>query len=237
MRFAVVQFAGSAGGRDAVHALTRAFGQEASLIWHQDGDLAGADAVILPGGSSYGDHLRKGALALTSPIIERIQAFAASGGLVLGIGNGFQILCEAGLLPGALIQNRSLRFLSDSVFLRTATRRSPFTRSIPVGRVLRLPIAHGAGCFFADPETVAALRAKDQILWEYSNASGNSTDDSNPNGSIQNIAGVCNSRRNVAGLMPHPERACDAVLGNEDGRLIFDGVLAYLRDHAPLPAR
>ena len=237
MRFAVVQFAGSGGGRDAVHALRKAFGQEASLVWHQDGDLAGADAVILPGGFGYGDHLRCGSLALSSPIIERIQNFAASGGLVLGIGNGFQVLCESGLLPGALIQNRSLRFVSDSVFLRTATRRSPFTRAIPGGRVLRLPIAHGAGCYFAEPETLATLRSKDQILWEYSNASGNSTDEANPNGSIQNIAGVCNSRRNVAGLMPHPERACDSTLGNEDGRLIFDGVLAYLRDHTALRVR
>lgn len=237
MRFAIIQFPGTSGDRDAAQALNQGFGQETSLVWHADGDLAGVDAVVLPGGASFGDCLRCGAVARWSPIMEKIQAFAASGGLVLGIGNGFQILCEAGLLPGVLIRNRSLQFVSDTVFLRTATRRSPFTRAIPGGRVLRLPIAHGSGCYYADPETLASLRAKDQVLWEYSNLAGNSTDESNPNGSVQNIAGICNSRRNVAGLMPHPERACDPVLGHADGRLIFEGVLAYLRDHAALRAR
>lgn len=232
MRFAVLQFPGSHGDPDVLHALRRVLGQDATRVWHRDTSLGGADAVVVPGGFSFGDHLRAGAIARFSPVMEAVQNHAAQGGLVLGIGNGFQILCEAGLLPGALLRNRSLRFQCESVYLRTVTRRSPFTRAIPAGRIVRIPIAHGAGCYYADPETLAALRAKDQVLWEYSTASGHPSDDANPNGSLQNIAGLCNARRNVAGLMPHPERACEAILGNEDGRMIFDGILAYLRERA-----
>lgn len=232
MRFAVIQFPASNCDQDAVHAVRHVLGQDADLVWHKETSLAGADAVIVPGGFSYGDYLRCGAIARFSPVMQAVQQFATSGGLVLGICNGFQVLCEAGLLPGALIRNRSLQFRCEQVYLRTVTRRSPFTRAIPGGRILRIPIAHGDGCYYADTETLATLRAKDQILWEYANASGNPTDDANPNGSVQNIAGICNARRNVAGLMPHPERACEAILGGDDGRLIFDGILAYLREHA-----
>jgi phosphoribosylformylglycinamidine synthase len=232
MRFAVIQFPASNCDQDAVHALRNILGQDADLVWHKETSLAGADAVVVPGGFSYGDYLRCGAIARFSPVMQAVQQFASNGGIVLGICNGFQVLCEAGLLPGALIRNRSLQFRCEQVYLRTVTRRSPFTRAIPGGRILRIPIAHGDGCYFADTETLATLRAKDQILWEYANASGNPTDDANPNGSVQNIAGICNARRNVAGLMPHPERACEPILGGEDGRLIFDGILAYLREHA-----
>jgi len=232
MRFAVIQFPASNCDQDAVHALRHVLGQDADLVWHKETSLAGADAVIVPGGFSYGDYLRCGAIARFSPVMQAVQQFAAHGGIVLGICNGFQVLCEAGLLPGALIRNRSLQFRCEQVFLRTVTRRSPFTRAIPGGRILRIPIAHGDGCYFADPETLATFRAKDQILWEYANAAGNRTDDANPNGSLQNIAGICNARRNVAGLMPHPERACEPILGGDDGRLIFDGIIAYLREHA-----
>jgi phosphoribosylformylglycinamidine synthase len=232
MRFAVIQFPASNCDQDAVHALRNILGQDADLVWHKETSLAGADAVVVPGGFSYGDYLRCGAIARFSPVMQAVQQFASNGGIVLGICNGFQVLCEAGLLPGALIRNRSLQFRCEQVYLRTVTRRSPFTRAIPGGRILRIPIAHGDGCYFADTETLATLRAKDQILWEYANAAGNPTDDANPNGSVQNIAGICNARRNVAGLMPHPERACEPILGGEDGRLIFDGILAYLREHA-----
>lgn len=232
MRFAVIQFPASNCDQDAIHALRNILGQDADLVWHKETSLAGADAVVVPGGFSYGDYLRCGAIARFSPVMQAVQQFASNGGIVLGICNGFQVLCEAGLLPGALIRNRSLQFRCEQVYLRTVTRRSPFTRAIPGGRILRIPIAHGDGCYFADTETLATLRAKDQILWEYANAAGNPTDDANPNGSVQNIAGICNARRNVAGLMPHPERACEPILGGEDGRLIFDGILAYLRERA-----
>ncbi|MGE3310215.1 MAG: phosphoribosylformylglycinamidine synthase subunit PurQ [Limisphaerales bacterium] len=230
MRFAVIQFPASNCDQDAVHALRNVLGQEADLVWHKETTIGGADAVIVPGGFSYGDYLRCGAIARFSPVMQAVQQFAEDGGIVLGICNGFQVLCEAGLLPGALIRNRSLQFRCEQVFLRTATRRSPFTRAIPAGRVLRIPIAHGDGCYFADPETLAALRANDQVLWEYANSAGNPVDDANPNGSVGNIAGICNARRNVAGLMPHPERACETILGGDDGRFVFDGIIAYLRD-------
>lgn len=232
MRFAVIQFPASNCDQDAVHALRHVFGQDADYVWHKDTDLQGADAVIVPGGFSYGDYLRCGAIARFSPVMQSVQQFAQAGGLVLGICNGFQVLCEAGLLPGALIRNRSLQFRCEHVHLRTVSRQSPFSRAIPEGRLLRIPIAHGEGCYFADAPTLAQLRANDQILWEYADASGEVTDDANPNGSVQNIAGVCNATRNVAGLMPHPERACEPILGSDDGRLVFDGMLAALRERS-----
>lgn len=236
MRFAVIQFPASNCDQDARHVLRHVFRQHADFVWHKDTDLRGADVVIVPGGFSYGDYLRCGAIARFSPVMQSVQRFAADGGLVLGICNGFQVLCEAGLLPGALIRNRSLQFRCEHVYLQTATRRSPFTQAIPEGRVLRLPIAHGEGCFFADPPTLEALRANDQILWQYVDAQGALTDAANPNGSLLNIAGICNDRRNVAGLMPHPERACEAVLGSDDGRFIFDSILAALRQRTAAAA-
>lgn len=203
-------------------------GQSARLVWHKDNSLSGFDAVLVPGGFSYGDYLRTGAIARFSPIMQAVQAFAAAGGPVLGICNGFQILCEAGLLPGALIRNRSIQFRCENVFLKSPTVDSPFTNRIPAGKLLRVPIAHGEGCYFADEQTIAQLKANNQILWQYVNASGEATETANPNGSVCNIAGVCNKARNVAGLMPHPERASESVLGCEDGRLILESLVAWL---------
>jgi phosphoribosylformylglycinamidine synthase len=228
MRFAVLQFPASNCDQDAVHAL-RVLGHQADYVWHKDTTLGSVDAVIIPGGFSYGDYLRTGAIARFSPIMTAVQQFAAEGGLVLGICNGFQILCEAGLLPGALIRNRSLQFRCEYVFLKTATFNSPFTCAIPAGKLLRIPVAHGEGCYYADPATLASLQANDQILWQYCDAQGQLTEAANPNGSLLNIAGVCNAKRNVAGLMPHPERACEAILGSEDGRYIFDSMIRTLQ--------
>jgi phosphoribosylformylglycinamidine synthase len=229
MNFAVLQFPGSNCDQDCVHVLKDVLGHSARLLWHKETSLGDADAVFIPGGFSYGDYLRTGAIARFSPVMQAVQQFAANGGLVLGICNGFQILCEAGLLPGALVRNRSLQFRCENIFLKTATSNSPFTNQVPDGKLLRIPIAHGEGCYFADPETVAKLRASDQILWQYCDANGQLTDSANPNGSVNNIAGVCNPARNVAGLMPHPERASEALLGCEDGLLVFKSLIHYLQ--------
>lgn len=207
MNFAVLQFPASNCDQDAVHALRHVLGHSARLLWHKETSLGDADAVIVPGGFSYGDYLRTGAIARFSPVMGAVQNFAANGGLVLGICNGFQILCEAGLLPGALIRNRALQLRCENVFLKTLTTDSPFTNRVAAGQLLRLPIAHGEGCYFADEETLGRLKAGNQILWQYVSAIGELTDAANPNGSLLNIAGICNERRNVAGLMPHPERA------------------------------
>jgi phosphoribosylformylglycinamidine synthase subunit PurQ / glutaminase len=233
MNFAVLQFPGSNGDQDVVHALRNVLGQQADLLWHKEASLGGADAVVVPGGFSYGDYLRTGAIARFSPVMEAVQRFAAEGGLVLGICNGFQILCEAGLLPGALIRNRSLQFRCEHIFLKTATADSPFTNRVPPDKLLRLPIAHGEGCYFADAETLARVQANNQVLWRYVNAEGQATEGANPNGSLDNIAGICNERRNVAGLMPHPERASEAILGCADGRLILESMIEGLK---PKPA-
>ncbi|MEW6303621.1 MAG: phosphoribosylformylglycinamidine synthase subunit PurQ [Verrucomicrobiota bacterium] len=228
MNFAVLQFPASNCDQDAIHAV-RVLGHSARYVWHKDSSLGDADAVIVPGGFSYGDYLRCGAIARFSPVMQAVKQFADNGGLVIGICNGFQILTEAGLLPGALIRNRSLQFRCEHIFLKTITHDSPFTCNIPQGKLLRVPIAHGEGCFFADAETIARLRAGNQILWQYVNSEGELTDDANPNGAVENIAGICNDRRNVAGLMPHPERACEAMLGSDDGRLIFDSMIRSLQ--------
>jgi phosphoribosylformylglycinamidine synthase subunit PurQ / glutaminase len=228
MNFAVLQFPGSNCDQDVVHVLRNVLGRSARLLWHKEQSLGDAQAVIVPGGFSYGDYLRTGAIARFSPVMQAVQAFAAAGGPVLGICNGFQILCEAGLLPGALIRNRSLQFRCEHVFLKTATADSPFTDRIPPGRLLRVPIAHGEGCYFADEEALAKLKAGNQILWRYVNAQGEATEAANPNGSLDNIAGICNQARNVAGLMPHPERASEALLGCADGRLIFESLVHAL---------
>lgn len=230
MRFAVLQFPASNCDQDVIHALREVLGQDAYLVWHRDADLRSPDAVVIPGGFSYGDYLRCGAIARFSPVMQGVHAFAQSGGLVLGICNGFQVLCEAGLLPGALIRNRSLQFRCEQVFLDTATRRSPFTRAVPEGRILRIPIAHGEGCYYADDSTLEQLRANDQILWRYCDRHGALVDHANPNGSLLHIAGICNRARNVAGLMPHPDRACDLLLGSADGRLIFESMIAELEE-------
>ena len=228
MNFAVLQFPASNCDQDALHVVQNVLGHSARLLWHKENSLAGFDAVIIPGGFSYGDYLRTGAIARFSPIMQAVQTFAAQGGPVLGICNGFQILCEAGLLPGALIRNRSLQFRCEHIFLKTAAHDSPFTNKIPEGKLLRVPIAHGEGCYFADDATLEKLQANRQILWQYVNAAGEPTDQSNPNGSLQNIAGICNEARNVAGLMPHPERASEPLLGSADGLLVFESLAAWL---------
>ena len=232
MNFVVLQFPASNCDQDAIHALRDVLGHSARYVWHKETSLGDADAVIVPGGFSYGDYLRCGAIARFSPVMQAVQQFAVNGGLVLGICNGFQVLCEAGLLSGALIRNRSLQFRCEEVYLKTLTTDSPFTNRIPEGKLLKIPIAHGEGCYFADEETLNKLQANKQILWQYCNANGEVSEQANPNGSLWNIAGICNERRNVAGLMPHPERACEAILGSADGRLIFEGLIHALKSKA-----
>jgi phosphoribosylformylglycinamidine synthase len=232
MNFAVLQFPASNCDQDAVHAIRNVLGHSARLVWHKENTLGDADAVIVPGGFSYGDYLRTGAIARFSPIMQAVQEFAAQGGPVLGICNGFQILCEAGLLPGALIRNRSLQFRCEPVFLKTLNRGTIFTASIPQDKILRVPIAHGEGCYFADPDQLKQLQANNQILWQYVNEQGEATDIANPNGSLLNIAGISNERGNVAGLMPHPERASEPLLGSEDGRLIFESLVQGVQSGA-----
>ena len=233
MNFVVLQFPASNCDQDAVHVLRHVLGHSARLLWHKETSLGDADAVVIPGGFSYGDYLRTGAIARFSPVMQAVQTFAANGGPVLGICNGFQILCEAGLLPGALIRNRSLQFRCEHVFLKTITPDSPFTGQVPQDKLLRVPIAHGEGCYFADAETLAKLNADHRILWRYVNAEGAATEQANPNGSLENIAGICNEGRNVAGLMPHPERASEPLLGSADGRLIFESLIHWRQ---PKPA-
>jgi phosphoribosylformylglycinamidine synthase len=236
MNFGVLQFPASNCDQDALHVLKNVMGHSARFIWHKQASLGDVDAIVIPGGFSYGDYLRTGAIARFSPVMGAVQTFAANGGLVLGICNGFQILCEAGLLPGALIRNRSLQFRCEHVFLRTETTDSPFTNQIPAGKLLRVPIAHGEGCYFADEVTLAKLKTNNQILWRYVNAKGDVTEAANPNGSLDNIAGICNESRNVVGLMPHPERASEALLGSADGRLIFDSLLHALESRKAVAA-
>ena len=229
MRFAVLQFPASNCDQDCVHAI-RVLGHGADFVWHKDTSLGKADAVIIPGGFSYGDYLRCGAIARFSPVMQAVKQFADDGGFILGVCNGFQILCEAGLLPGALIRNRDLQFHCEQVFLKTNHHDTPFSCTIPAGQPLKIPIAHGEGCYFADEATLASLQTNNQILWQYCDADENITDAANPNGSLLNIAGICNGRRNVAGLMPHPDRASEAILGSADGRLIFESMIHTLQD-------
>jgi phosphoribosylformylglycinamidine synthase len=238
MNFVVLQFPGSNCDQDCVHVLKNVLGQSARLRWHKERSLGDADAVVVPGGFSYGDYLRTGAIARFSPVMQAVQDFAAQGGLVLGICNGFQILCEAGLLPGALVRNRSLQFRCEHTYLKTRCHDSAFTAQIPRRKLLRIPVAHGEGCYFADEPTLATMKKRRQILWEYVDCQGEATLDASPNGSVLNIAGVCNEQRNVAGLMPHPERASEAILGGEDGRWIFASMIAALaqRETSAQPA-
>ena len=229
MKFAVITFPGSNCDQDAYHAAKDVLGQQAEYIWHKDTDLKGADVVILPGGFAHGDYLRCGAMARFSPVMKSVQEFAANGGPVLGICNGFQVLLEAGLLPGAMLRNASLKFQCEHVNVRVEQLDTPFTTTCRVGQVLSLPIAHGEGNYFAEPEVVARLEANRQIVFRYSTPDGRVTDESNVNGSVANIAGLCNERRNVVGLMPHPERACESVLGSADGLVLFESVMQWCR--------
>ena len=229
MRFAVLQFPGSNCDQDCVHVLGNVLGHDADYLWHKEESIGGADAVVVPGGFSYGDYLRTGSIAQFSPVMNAVKAFANAGGLVIGICNGFQILCETGLLPGALVRNRSLQFRCETIFLKIPTTDSPFTCEVPEDRLLCVPIAHGEGCYFADDKVLAKLRADDQILFQYASETGDLTDEANPNGSLLNIAGICNEGRNVCGMMPHPERASENILGADDGRLVFESMLCHLK--------
>ena len=234
MRFAVLQFPGSNCDQDCVHVLRNVLGQDAGFLWHKEESIGNVDAVVVPGGFSYGDYLRTGSIAQFSPVMNAVKAFAKDDGLVIGICNGFQILCETGLLPGALVRNRSLQFRCEHVHLKVPTTDSPVTREVPEGKVLRVPIAHGEGCYFADEKILAKLQANHQILFQYTTEAGELTDDANPNGSLLNIAGICNEGRNICGMMPHPERASEDILGEDDGRLVFESMLRHLEARAGL---
>jgi phosphoribosylformylglycinamidine synthase I len=229
MRFGVVVFPGSNCDEDALHAARDVFGQDADYLWHKDADLKGADVVILPGGFAHGDYLRTGAMARFSPIMSAVRAFADRGGPVLGICNGFQILLEAGLLPGAMLRNRTLKYRCEHVHLRVEATDTPFTRAARVGQVLRIPIGHGEGNYYASSDELERLEHNRQIVLRYTGPDGRVNDQSNPNGSVHAVASVCNVARNVVGMMPHPERACEPLLGGEDGRLIFESVIGAFR--------
>ena len=228
MKFAIIVFPGSNCDYDTYFAIKDLIGEEAEFVWHKDTSLKKADVVVLPGGFSYGDYLRSGAIARFSPIMKQVTQFANKGGPVLGICNGFQVLLEAGLLPGAMRRNHQLKFICEHVHVRVEHTDTPFTRDVVAGRVLRIPIAHGDGNYYADPETVATLQAKRQIIFRYTAPSGELDEDWNVNGSTLAIAGICSEGRNVVGLMPHPERACEASLGSADGRVILESVIGTL---------
>ncbi|HYM51610.1 MAG TPA: phosphoribosylformylglycinamidine synthase subunit PurQ [Candidatus Limnocylindrales bacterium] len=232
MKTGIVVFPGTWSDRDCAYAVHDLLGEPARFVDHREQTLEDLDLVILPGGFSYGDYLRCGAIARFAPVMEAVQRFADRGGLVLGICNGFQVLQEARLLPGALLRNASCEFRCEWVNLRVEQTTSPFTRALRVGQVLRLPISHGEGNFYADPGTIEMLEASDRIVFRYATAQGRISDDANPNGSACNIAGICNARGNVLGLMPHPERACEALLGGSDGLLLFRSAIAALEGAA-----
>jgi phosphoribosylformylglycinamidine synthase subunit PurQ / glutaminase len=225
MKFAIIVFPGSNCDHDAYHAARHVVGQQAEFVWHKEGDLHGADVVVLPGGFAHGDYLRTGAIARFSPVMRPILAFAARGGPVLGICNGFQVLLEAGLLPGAMLRNRGLKFRSEQVHLRVEQTDTPFTWGSDAGRVLQMPIAHGEGNYYAPPDIVQRLESNHQVIFRYCTASGEVTDAANPNGSVNGIAGICSEDRNVVGLMPHPERACELVTGSADGLVLFESAV------------
>jgi len=221
MKFGVVMFPGSNCDHDTYHVISKVIGQPVDFLWHRQNTVADCDAVILPGGFSYGDYLRTGAIARFSPVMSAVKEFASRGGLVLGICNGFQILCEAGLLPGALLRNKDLRFICDHVNIRVDAVDTPYTNRCQRGQVLSVPIAHGDGNYFCDAETLAELQRENRIIFRYSDENATLTANANPNGSLENIAGICNRERNVLGMMPHPERASEQLLGSSDGRIIF----------------
>jgi phosphoribosylformylglycinamidine synthase I len=229
MKFGIIVFPGSNCDHDCYHVTKHLFKQKTEYIWHKDKDLQGSDCVILPGGFSYGDYLRPGAIAQFSPILKEIISFANRGGLVLGICNGFQILVETGLLPGVLMRNKSLRFICDTVNLRVENNRTPFTTSYEDGDVIKMPIAHNDGNYFVDDETLKRLEDNGQIVFRYAGPGGETTVEYNPNGALKNIAAICNKSGTILGMMPHPERRCESVLGGEEGKGIFESVISNMR--------
>jgi len=239
MKFGVVQFPGSNCDDDAFHAIGSIIHEPVEFIWHQSEDLAGSDCVILPGGFAYGDYLRTGAIARFSPVMKSVDKFAKSGGLVLGICNGFQILLEAGLLPGAMMRNTGLRYLCRHVHIRVETTDNPFTCAAKKGQVLKIPIAHNEGNYFNEPKVLDELERNNQVIFRYVTPEGADAEkdrEANPNGSLHAIAGICNRERNVLGLMPHPERAVESPLGSQDGLVLFKSVVASLAQRAAVPA-
>jgi phosphoribosylformylglycinamidine synthase len=228
MNFGVLVFPGSNCDHDCAHAVSEGLGEDVQLIWHQETLLEGIDAVIVPGGFSYGDYLRTGAIAQFSPIMEALKLFAAKGGLVLGICNGFQILLEVGLLPGVMMRNRDLSFICEDVYVKVENAATPFTNACQSGQILKLPIAHAEGNYYTDPVTLSSLQANAQVVFRYCTADGQVTPEANPNGSLDNIAGIRNAAGNVLGIMPHPERCAEIVLGNQDGLLLFRSMVDAL---------
>jgi phosphoribosylformylglycinamidine synthase len=225
MKFGVIVFPGSNCDRDVAMVVRDLLNQPTRMVWHEESDLSDLDVIIIPGGFSYGDYLRCGAIARFSPALQATMRHAEQGKLVLGICNGFQVLTEAGLLPGALMRNRDLHFVCDRISLKVERTDLPWTQEYQKGQIITLPIAHGEGCYYADADTLAALEDNRQVLFRYCDASGAATPAANPNGSLNNIAGICNRQGNVLGMMPHPERAFDPMLGNTDGRNLFEGLL------------
>jgi phosphoribosylformylglycinamidine synthase len=232
MKFAVVVFPGSNCDHDAYHVAKDVLGADAAFVWHKDTTLAGADVVVLPGGFAHGDYLRTGAIARFSPVMQEVKKFASAGGPVIGICNGFQVLTEAGLLPGAMLRNRSLQYQCEHVYVKVEQTDTPFTLACRPGQVLRIPIAHGEGNYYAEPDAIERLEKNRQVIFRYTDAAGVATENANPNGSLNNIAGLCNEARNVVGLMPHPERACELGLGSADGMILFESVVKAVSEGA-----
>jgi phosphoribosylformylglycinamidine synthase subunit PurQ / glutaminase len=228
MKFGVVVFPGSNCDEDIIYTLQHTLEQEVVKLWHKDTDLQGAECIVLPGGFSYGDYLRSGAIARFSPVMEKVTEHASKGGYVIGICNGFQILTEAGLLPGALLRNIGQKFICRNVYLKPQSTSALLTRGLDPDRTYKIPIAHAEGRYYADPQTLKALQENDQILFKYSSETGIIDEASNPNGSLENIAGIANAQKNVFGMMPHPERAAEEALGNTDGRIILEGLVARI---------
>ena len=228
MKFGVIIFPGSNCDHDAYWAIQNVSKQPVTFLWHDSSDLQDCDAIVVPGGFAYGDYLRTGAIAKFSPVMESVRKFAADGGLVLGICNGFQILCESGLLPGALMRNAGLKYICKPVHIRVENTNTPFTHGLTKGQVLEIPIGHMEGNYFCDEQTLAELNDQGRIIFRYTTASAEVTDDANPNGSIDNIAGICNAGRNVLGMMPHPERSAEPELGGVDGVKIFQAMVGAL---------
>lgn len=229
MKFGVVVFPGSNCDIDCYHALRDVMGQQTEYIWHKDDNLNGFDCIVLPGGFSYGDYLRCGAIARFSPVMDRVVEFAVKGRPVIGICNGFQILTEVGLLPGALLRNKNMKFICETVTVRVENANTPFTNLCREGQVLNIPIAHGDGNYYVDEETLREMEKNNQIVFRYCNPDGQVVEGQNPNGSLKNIAGICNRERNVLGMMPHPERCVEKVLNNEDGVVVFESIINYLK--------
>jgi phosphoribosylformylglycinamidine synthase len=228
MKAGVILFPGSNCAEDAYYAWDEILQQDVSYIWHKDSDLNSFDLIVVPGGFSYGDYLRAGAIASLSPAVKALREFAGGGGLVLGICNGFQILTEAGLLPGVLLRNRSLRFISKPQYVKVESVKTPFTYGYSKGDILNFPIAHNEGNYFVDEETLKSLIEEDRIVFRYASADGKTDDSANPNGSLENIAGIVNEKRNVLGMMPHPERAMERLLGSDDGKILFQSIMQTL---------